>query len=73
MLAAASDAAVSAAVLIESGAALEMRNCAQRTAVFLAAVSGSPAALWVLLQAGANVRGARSAPFLLALGRLSLL
>ncbi|KAI3430304.1 hypothetical protein D9Q98_004900 [Chlorella vulgaris] len=60
MLAAASDAAVSAAMLIESGAALERRNCAQRTAVFLAAVSGSPAALWVLLQAGANVNAAES-------------
>lgn len=56
MLAATADAREAAAVLLRHGAALEARNSATRTPAFLAAVSGSPAVLELLIQAGADVR-----------------
>lgn len=55
MLAATGDGAAAAAVLLRAGAALEARNDASRTALFLAAVSGSPATLDLLIRAGADV------------------
>lgn len=54
MLAATADAAAAAALLVK-GAALEACNHASRTALFLAAVSGSPDTLGLLIAAGADV------------------
>ena len=55
MLAATADAAAAAALLVKAGTALEARNHGSRTALFLAAVSGSPDTLGLLIAAGADV------------------